>query len=189
MFYNSLQRRLIFKKFNYIYSKGADNYKSYPYIDLQEFRYKIFSAPFISCCFSPSGSILAFQRNAHDLVLFIQEFLLLETSQHFVLYGKNKKILGYHWLSQSMYSDIVIVFSTGIEFFKLFPKLAKLLTVRIYQLSIGHYWYDSTEGIIVAESSPPKLGQFSTFFVNQNKGAKFFQWTAIQLCSCSFSYW
>ena len=96
LFYNSLQRRLVFKKFNYIYSKDVDNYKSYPYIDLQEFRYKIFSAPFISCCFSPSGSILAFQRNAHDLVLFIQEFLLLETSQHFVLYGKNKKILGYH---------------------------------------------------------------------------------------------
>lgn len=117
---------------------------------------------------------MAFQRNPHDLVLFIQEFLLLETNQHFVLYGKNKTILGYHWLSQSLYSDLVVVDSNGIEFYKLFPKLGKILTVRAYQLSVGHYWFESTEGVLVAASSPPRLGQFNTFFINQNKGAKFF---------------
>ena len=118
---------------------------------------------------------MAFQRNSHDLVLFIQEFLLIETNQHFVLYGKNNKnILGYHWLSQSLYSDILVVDSNGLEFYKLFPKLAKVLTVSAYQISIGHYWFESTEGILVAASSPPKLGQFYTFFINQNKGGKFF---------------
>lgn len=37
LFYNSLQRRLVFKKFNYLYSKGVDDNKSHPYIDLQDF--------------------------------------------------------------------------------------------------------------------------------------------------------
>lgn len=69
---------------------------------------------------------------------------------------------------------MVVVSTTGIEFFKLFPKLSKIMTVRNYPLVVGHYWFESTEGILVAASSPPKLGQFSTFFVNQNKGAKFF---------------
>lgn len=48
------------------------------------------------------------------------------------------------------------------------------MTVRNYQHSIGHYWFESTEGIIVVASSPPKLGLFSTFFVNQTKGPKYF---------------
>lgn len=48
------------------------------------------------------------------------------------------------------------------------------MTVRNYQHSIGHYWFESTEGILVVASSPPKLGLFSTFFVNQTKGPKFF---------------
>ena len=38
LFYNSLQRRLVFKKFNYIYSKDVDDSKSHPYLDLQDFR-------------------------------------------------------------------------------------------------------------------------------------------------------
>ena len=38
LFYNSLQRRLAFKKFNYIYSKDVDDLKVFPYLDLQEFR-------------------------------------------------------------------------------------------------------------------------------------------------------
>ena len=41
-------------------------------------------------------------------------------------------------------------------------------------LSVGHYWFESTEGVLVVASSPPKLGLFSTFFVNQTKGPKFF---------------
>lgn len=82
--------------------------------------------------------------------------------------------MGYYWLSQSLFSDLVVIDTLGIEFYKLFPKLSKILTVKGYQLPIGHYWYEGTEGVIVVASSPPKLGQFSTFFVNQNKGAKFF---------------
>lgn len=38
LFYNSTQRKLVFKKFNYIYSKGVDDFHSYPYIDLRDFR-------------------------------------------------------------------------------------------------------------------------------------------------------
>lgn len=38
MFYNSSQRRLVFKKFNYMYSKGVDDLKTYPYLDLLDFR-------------------------------------------------------------------------------------------------------------------------------------------------------
>ena len=141
LFYNSLQRRLIFKKFNYLYSKGVDDCKSFPYIDLEDFlRYFLCSTPFLSCCFSISGKVLAFQRNLHDLVISNQEFLLLESNQHFVLYGKNKKILGYHWLSQTLYSDIVVITTNSIEFYKLFPKQSKILAVREYQILVGHYW-------------------------------------------------
>lgn len=35
LFYNSSMRRLILKKFQYMYSKGVDDLITYPYIDLQ----------------------------------------------------------------------------------------------------------------------------------------------------------
>lgn len=41
-------------------------------------------------------------------------------------------------------------------------------------MNIGHYWYSSNEGILIASFSPPKLGHFSTFFVSQSKGPKLF---------------
>lgn len=37
IFFNSLQRHLVFKKYNFIYSKGVDDTKSHPYVDLREF--------------------------------------------------------------------------------------------------------------------------------------------------------
>jgi hypothetical protein len=117
---------------------------------------------------------LSFQRNTHDIVKNIQDFLALDSKTHFVLNGKSKTILGYHWLTQTLYSDFVVVDSTGIEFFKVFPKLGKIMTVRNYPMSVGHYWFHGVEGILVVASSPPKLGLFSTFFINQNKGPKFF---------------
>lgn len=38
LFYNTAQRKLVFKKYSYIYSKGVDDFHSYPYLDLRDYR-------------------------------------------------------------------------------------------------------------------------------------------------------
>ena len=64
--------------------------------------------------------------------------------------------------------------NNSVEFFKITAPSLKLSSVKVYQLNIGHYWYSSTEAILLVSLSPPKLGQFCTFFLNQNKGSKQF---------------
>ena len=39
LFYDLHERKLVFKKYNFVYSKGVDDLKSNPYKDLQDFRY------------------------------------------------------------------------------------------------------------------------------------------------------
>ncbi|OMJ67741.1 hypothetical protein SteCoe_35020 [Stentor coeruleus] len=181
LFYNSTQRKLVFKKFNYIYSKGVDDFHSYPYIDLRDF-----SAIFKTASFSPQDNIIAFQRNEENL-----EILILESYQHIVLQGKNRRILGYHWISESSYSDLVVIDTNGVEFFKLLTPILKLSSVKVYPISIGHYWFSPDEGILLVSLSPPKLGQFWTFFINQNKGSKMFHGPkfTLELSPCVTDKW
>jgi hypothetical protein len=68
LFYNSSERRLAFKKYNFIYAKNVDSLQSNPYIDLHDFRFALHSAQFRTACFAPSENLLAFQRNEEDLV-------------------------------------------------------------------------------------------------------------------------
>lgn len=99
----------------------------------------------------------------------------LEKQIHTIIVGgKNRRILGYHWTTdRAMYCDLVMVTNVGIEFYKINENL-KFSNVRGYQINIGHYWFEATEGILVVSSSPPKLGQIDTFFVYQDKGPKMF---------------
>lgn len=81
--------------------------------------------------------------------------------------------------------------NNGIEFFKLFTPILKITSVKSYPVSVGHYWYSSIEGIIVLSLSPPKLGQFWSFFVNQNKGSKMFNGPkfSLDLTPCVTDKW
>ncbi|CAG9322635.1 unnamed protein product [Blepharisma stoltei] len=166
LFYNPSQRRLILKKFQYMYSKGVDDLVTYPYIDLQGYGLKL-----LSLCLSQDNKIVAFQRSNHEL-----DVLNLETQDHTqIIGGKNRKILGYHWTGErSAFCDFVMVTNAGVEFYKLAEASLKFSNIRGYQINIGHYWFEPSDGVLVVAASPPKLGQIDTFFVYQDKGPKFF---------------
>lgn len=85
----------------------------------------------------------------------------------------------------------MVIDNNGIEFFKLYTPILKLTSVKIYSMAIGHYWYSSNDGIIIVACSPPKLGQFCTFFVNQNKGSKLFNGPkfSLDLSPCVTDKW
>ncbi len=99
----------------------------------------------------------------------------LDTYEHCTYSSsKSKEILGFHWV-ESIYCDLVVITRTGIDFLRLSERTLKLTSVKHNSISIGHYWYEPIEGIFVTACSPPKLGGMHTFFMNQNKGPKYFQ--------------
>ena len=121
---------------------------------------------------SPDESYLALQHKPNEL-----EVIKLETKSQIVLKGGNKrKILGFHWVGdKAPHCDFFMVTSTGIEIYRVSSSSSfKLSNVRGYQFQIGHYWFESDSGILMASSSPPKLGEFNSFFMYQSKGPKYF---------------
>ena len=65
LFYNNTQRKLTFKKYHFLYSKGIDDLVSYPYYDIEGFGTRFYSAHV-----SYDESLLAFQRTPGELVRF-----------------------------------------------------------------------------------------------------------------------
>ena len=97
-----------------------------------------------------------------------QEILSLESYQHTVHQGKNRRILGYFWIKNVNSNDLVVIDTSGVEFFKLQKANLKLISVKHYQMTIGHYWYSGRDSILLVALSPPKLGQFCSFFLNHH---------------------
>jgi hypothetical protein len=80
---------------------------------------------------------------------------------------KNRKILGYFWIKNVSFNDLVVVDTTGVEFFKLQSPL-KLVSVKQYQMNIGHLWFSGKDNILLVALSPPKLGHFCSFYLNHH---------------------
>jgi hypothetical protein len=111
----------------------------------------------------------------------MQEIINLETFEYFILKnGNSRNLLGYHWVD-SPWCDFVLIANNGVDFYKFMPQQVKLSNVKSYQFNVGHYWYEPNDGILVLACSPPKLGQFQTFFLFQNKGTKHFQGPRFQV--------
>ena len=79
--------------------------------------------------------------------------------------------------------------TNGVEFFKLQKPNLKLVSVKQYQMSVGHYWFSGRDSILVVALSPPKLGQFCSFFLNHHgktiQGVKF----NLDLAPCVTDKW
>jgi hypothetical protein len=62
----------------------------------------------------------------------------------------------------------------GIDFYKFNEKNCRLSHIKGFPMQTGHYWHEPKEGVFVLASSPPKLGQMTTFFTRP-KASKNFQ--------------
>lgn len=68
--------------------------------------------------------------------------------------------------------DLAVIDTNGVEFFKVFTNPLKIASIKQHQMNPGHYWYSSKDRVLLVALSPPKLGQFLTFFFNVNDNSK-----------------
>ena len=65
LFYNAMERKLVFKKYHFIYSKGVDDLVSYPYLNLDPY-----GVAHSFCVFSTGDTLLAFSRAIGSIVSY-----------------------------------------------------------------------------------------------------------------------
>lgn len=169
VFYDLSTRKLLYKKYNWVYTQCVDSGVRNRYQDLQVLETRCLGA-----AISPDERHLAYNRTHEEL-----EILEVVSGEHCaVKLAIGKSIFGYHWGRMDCLADFALVHSTGMDFYKLQEHPLRLLPIKSYAYTISQYWFEPISGIFVLAHSPTKPGSMHLFsFYQQNTpkfdGAKF----------------
>ena len=169
VFYDLSTRKLLYKKYNWVYTQSVDSGVRNKYQDLQ-----VLEARCLGAAMSPDERHLAYNKTSEELEML--EVVSGELCT--VKLAKGKTIFGYHWGKTDCLADFAMVHSTGVDFYKLQEHPLRLLPVKGYAYTISQYWFEPISGIFVLAHSPTKPGSMHLFtFYQQNTpkfdGAKF----------------
>lgn len=84
--------------------------------------------------------------------------------------GRNREILGFEWVMNSNLCDLALVTNSDVQFLKLNDRKNKLSHVKSYTCQASMYWCHDGVMAIGAQGSET----LNFYFLNQNKGPKYF---------------
>mmetsp|Transcript_13289 Transcript_13289/g.24931 ORF Transcript_13289/g.24931 Transcript_13289/m.24931 type:complete len:617 (-) Transcript_13289:3160-5010(-) len=115
---------------------------------------------------SPSSHVLAFVQDSSRL-----DSVLLEGTELFTYKpGRSREILGFEWIMNSVLSDLVVVTNYELQFLKLNDKKNKWSHQKSFSCYASKYWCNQGVMVVAVKGSNTLL----TFFLDQNKGLKYF---------------
>lgn len=164
VFYDLSARKMLYKKYTWIYTQCVDSGQRNDYHDLPVLESKCLGA-----ALSPSELYIAYHHTSEQLNL-----LNISSGEHYqVTLTKGRTIFGYHWGQEDCLADFALVHSVGVDFYKVQLQPFRLQTVKTYAYTISQYWFEPISGLFVLSHSPTKPGSMRVYTFYSKTSPKF----------------